>query len=57
MVGAVLLPISLFWFGWTANSAPAIHWIVPIIASAFYSIGVFGLFQAGLKYVYLLQQR
>jgi MFS transporter, DHA1 family, multidrug resistance protein len=30
MVGAVLLPISLFWFGWTARAS--IHWIVPIIA-------------------------
>lgn len=30
MVGAVMLPISLFWFGWTARQG--VHWIVPIIA-------------------------
>jgi MFS transporter, DHA1 family, multidrug resistance protein len=64
MVGAICLPISLFWFGWTAREG--IHWIgkesksarirylltaviVPIIGSALFSVGVFGLFQAGLK--------
>lgn len=30
MIGAVMLPISLFWFGWTARAS--IHWIVPILA-------------------------
>lgn|SRR5579859_3408594 len=30
MIGAIVLPISLFWFGWTSRSS--IHWIVPIIA-------------------------
>jgi DHA1 family multidrug resistance protein-like MFS transporter len=49
MWGAFLLPISLFWFGWSSQYAPQVHWIVPIIATGFYSLGVFGLFQAGLK--------
>ena len=30
MIGAIMLPISLFWFGWTARRG--VHWIVPIIA-------------------------
>ena len=30
MVGAIMLPISLFWFGWTARTN--VHWIVPIVA-------------------------
>jgi len=30
MIGAVMLPISLFWFGWTSRHD--VHWIVPIIA-------------------------
>ena len=47
MVGAVLLPISMFWFGWTSSAS--VHWIVPIIASTFFSAGTFLLFQAGLK--------
>ncbi|KAK1447551.1 hypothetical protein CMEL01_09390 [Colletotrichum melonis] len=35
MLGGFLIPIGLFWFGWTIS--PNIHWIVPIIGS-----GVFG---------------
>ncbi|EIN09355.1 MFS general substrate transporter [Punctularia strigosozonata HHB-11173 SS5] len=50
MVGAILLPASLFWFGWTARAS--IHWIVPIIATVFYSIGTFFVFQAGLNYLH-----
>ena len=49
MFGSVFLPISLFWFGWT--SASSVPWIVPTIGSAFFSVSVFLLFQAGLKYV------
>jgi hypothetical protein len=30
MIGSILLPISLFWFGWTSRRS--VHWIVPIIA-------------------------
>jgi DHA1 family multidrug resistance protein-like MFS transporter len=38
IVGALALPISLFWFGWTGNFA-SIHWIVPIIASMLFAVG------------------
>jgi hypothetical protein len=34
ILGAVFLPISLFWFGWTTYSS--VHWIVPIIGSVFF---------------------
>ena len=37
-VGCFALPVSLFWFGWTGNFA-SVHWIVPIIASAFFAVG------------------
>ncbi|KAF6220300.1 hypothetical protein HO133_003432 [Letharia lupina] len=30
MVGSVGIPVSLFWFAWTAKAS--IHWIVPILA-------------------------
>lgn len=33
-VAAVVFPVSLFWFAWTTYSS--VHWIVPIIASAFW---------------------
>lgn len=36
-VGAAFLPVGLFWFGWTCRAG--IHWIVPIVGSAFYGIG------------------
>lgn len=35
--GAVLVPIGLFWFGWTTYSS--IHWIVPIIGSTVFGMG------------------
>lgn len=35
--GAILLPVSLFWFGWTSVSS--IHWIVPIIGSVPFGLG------------------
>ena len=37
MVGALLVPIGIFWFGWTSYAS--IHWIVPIIGSAVFAIG------------------
>ena len=35
--GAPLLPISLFWFGWTCRTS--IHWIVPIVGTGFFGLG------------------
>lgn len=49
MLGSILFPISLFWFGW--SSLPSIHWISPIIASGFFSVAVFLLFQGILSYL------
>jgi len=48
MVGGVCIVICLFWFGWTAGRT---HWIVPIIGSAFFSIGTFLLFNSVLNYL------
>ncbi|KAI0157711.1 major facilitator superfamily domain-containing protein [Xylariaceae sp. FL1272] len=47
--GAFLIPISLFWFAWT--SYPTIHWIVPIIASAFFGAGIYIIILSILNYV------
>ncbi|CAD6929808.1 unnamed protein product, partial [Tilletia controversa] len=47
--GAWFLPICLFSFGWTATAS--IHWIVPIICTATFPIGVFLLFQSILNYL------
>ncbi|KAI1798105.1 MFS general substrate transporter [Ganoderma leucocontextum] len=48
MLGCWWIPVCLFGFGWT--SVGAIHWIVPIIFSSFFSVGTFLLFQAILTY-------
>jgi hypothetical protein len=37
ILGGVLIPISLFWVGWTTY--PSVHWIVPIIGSVFFGAG------------------
>ena len=37
MLGSFLLPISLFWFAWTARED--IHWIVPLIATVPFGVG------------------
>ncbi|KAE8138709.1 major facilitator superfamily domain-containing protein [Aspergillus pseudotamarii] len=38
IVGGILIPLGLFWFGWTTYSS--IHWIVPIIGSAVFGGGL-----------------
>lgn len=48
-VGAFCIPICLFWFGW--SSRPDIHWIMPIIGSAWFAIGTFLLFNSILNYL------
>lgn len=48
-VGAFLIPICMFWFGW--SSRPSIHWIMPIIGSGFFSTGAFLLFISVLSYL------
>ncbi|RDW89018.1 hypothetical protein BP6252_01050 [Coleophoma cylindrospora] len=49
MVGAFAIPICLFMFGWA--SRPSVHWIVPIIGTAFFPIGAFLLFNSVLNYL------
>jgi MFS transporter, DHA1 family, multidrug resistance protein len=48
-VGAFAIPICLFWFGWTSRED--IHWIVPIIGTAWFTIGAFLLFNPVLNYL------
>ncbi|KAJ5669045.1 hypothetical protein N7462_010115 [Penicillium macrosclerotiorum] len=37
LYGSLVLPVALFWFGWT--SRPSIHWISPIIAEGLALLG------------------
>ena len=45
---AALVPIGLFWFGWTCY--PSIHWIVPAIAVGVATMGIFSVFLAVFNY-------
>ncbi|KAH7305589.1 cycloheximide resistance protein [Stachybotrys elegans] len=38
IIGAFFIPVGLFWYGWTAEYK--VHWIVPIIGTAFLGIGI-----------------
>lgn len=49
MVGAVALPIGMFWFAWT--NYPSIPWIVSIIASAPFGFGMVEVFLACMNYL------
>ncbi|KAK3116490.1 GTPase-activating protein [Teratosphaeriaceae sp. CCFEE 6253] len=49
MFGGFCIPIALFWFGWSARAD--VHWIVPIIGTAFFTIGTFLLFNCVLNYL------
>ena len=48
-LGAIFLPVSLFWFGWT--SYKSVHWIVPIIGSSFFGAGIYIVILSILNYV------
>ncbi|KAJ5220292.1 hypothetical protein N7468_009496 [Penicillium chermesinum] len=49
MVGAALIPISLFWMGWTDYASVSI-WS-PIVASGFFGLGTICIFLSSYMYV------
>ncbi|KAJ0414461.1 major facilitator superfamily domain-containing protein [Aspergillus carlsbadensis] len=46
---SMLMPIGLFWFGWTSSAS--IHWISPTIAIAFATMGIFSVYLAVFNYL------
>lgn len=36
-IGAVLIPLSLFWFAWTVQYK--VHWVVPLLSTVFFGLG------------------
>jgi multidrug resistance protein len=49
MIGAVAIPIGMFWFAWT--NGPSIHWIVCIIGSVPFGFGMVLVFLPCLNYL------
>ncbi|KAK6852223.1 major facilitator superfamily domain-containing protein [Apiospora arundinis] len=48
-IGCFALPVCLFWFGWT--SRPEIHWIVSVLGSGLFSVGMVTLFNSIYNYI------
>jgi MFS family permease len=48
-IQSALLPVGLFWFGWTSSSS--IHWIVPVLALGCAQIGIFSIYLAVFNYL------
>ncbi|KAG5806312.1 hypothetical protein H9Q74_007400 [Fusarium xylarioides] len=42
VIFACLLPISFFWYGWSADKK--VHWIVPIIGTVPFGLGIIGIY-------------
>lgn len=49
ILGGLLLPIGLFWYGWTAQAHT--HWIMPIIGTAIASAGILLVFMPIIAYL------
>lgn len=49
MFGGPFVPASLFWYGWSAEYK--VHWIVPIIGTAFIGIGIVFVTASGQLYM------
>ncbi|KUJ13395.1 MFS general substrate transporter [Mollisia scopiformis] len=48
-IGALIVPASLFLYGWTTEYK--VHWIVPIIATAIFSFGLFTVMMPTTTYL------
>ena len=48
-VESALLPLGLFWFGWTSFSS--IPWVVPVIAIGCAQVGIFSIYLAVFNYL------
>lgn len=49
IVGALCLPIGLFWYGWSVQAK--VHWICPIFAQGFFGIGLLSIFMSTNNYL------
>lgn len=47
--GSAALPLCLFWYGWSARES--VHWIMPVIGSSFFTVGIVTLFNPVLNYL------
>ncbi|KAK7427267.1 hypothetical protein QQZ08_006203 [Neonectria magnoliae] len=48
-IESVLLPIGLFWFGWSAT--PGVSWVIPALAIGSCTMGIFNIYLAVFNYL------
>ncbi|KAJ5125037.1 uncharacterized protein N7515_008862 [Penicillium bovifimosum] len=49
IIGGILLPAGMFWFGWTSN--PNVIWVPQVVSGGFMGAGVLLIFLQGLNYI------
>lgn len=49
VLAAIVIPIGLFWYGWSAEKR--IHWIMPIIGTGWFGLGLMGIFMSVQTYL------
>ncbi|CAG8288246.1 unnamed protein product [Penicillium salamii] len=49
MVGCWFMPVGLFWYGWSAQAG--VHWIVPILGTGVFAIGLMTVFMSASTYL------
>lgn len=49
MLGCALNPISLFWFGWSADAG--VHWSSAVVAAVPFAIGNIMIYSSGMLYI------
>ena len=49
IIGAIVLPIGLFWFAWTSD--PGITWVPQVLSSALLGMGCLITFWQGINYI------
>ncbi|PTU23246.1 hypothetical protein P175DRAFT_0499789 [Aspergillus ochraceoroseus IBT 24754] len=48
-IESILMPVGLFWFGWTSFSS--VHWISPAMAIGCATMGIFSVYLAAFNYL------
>lgn len=51
IIGSVLFPMGMFWFGWSGDFPEKVHWIVPTIGSSLIGSGLITIFLPCLTYI------
>ncbi|OGE51973.1 hypothetical protein PENARI_c011G00038 [Penicillium arizonense] len=49
MVGCWFMPVGLFWYGWSAQAGT--HWIVPILGTGVFAVGLMTVFMCASTYL------